>query len=149
MHRRNPEKWPLSSSLLQYFCRPRLAIFEILNIIEFFSQYLHESYWADQILAQDQWLERSLPGNQRGPIQIIRKWAPGEATIRLDTVPPRLSEMFSFQAFTIRKSAYSYEDLRTVDNNTYHTFREAAKAIKLFENKNEGTQATQEPVENL
>jgi hypothetical protein len=65
---------------------------------------------------------------------------------RLIFISPRKGELFYLRALLVHKSAYSYEDLRTIDGVTYQTFQEAATQLGLFENINKAECCLQEAI---
>jgi hypothetical protein len=126
MHRTNGAA-SQSSQLLQYFARPLDTHFQEMTYTEFFSQYRHEAIVNSSRRSShaQEWLERPLPGEASSRRRIIRRSA-GDIVTRIDTIPPRLGELFYLRALLLHRSAYSFTELRTVNGIEYPTFQQAA-----------------------
>ena len=83
-------------------------------------------------------------GNNYIPVMIVKRRVSGRIICRLWTIPPKLEELFYLRILLLHKYGRSFHDIRTIGGIEYPTFQEAAKALDLFENENEGIYALQE-----
>ncbi|KIJ40641.1 hypothetical protein M422DRAFT_109402, partial [Sphaerobolus stellatus SS14] len=132
------------SNLIRYFFRPLDPNFNALLYTEYFQQYVHYPYRLNEDLRDDETLEQIIPGTSAR--HKISKRMTGEIVARLQTIPLTAGETFYLRALLAHRPARSFQDLRTIGNNVYSTFHEAAIAFGLFHDHNEGYYALQEAV---
>lgn len=59
---------------------------------------------------------------------------------------PRTGELFYLRALLLHRPAYSFADIRTINNVLYPTFQEAASALGLFKDDLEGQEIMKEAI---
>lgn len=133
-----------ASTLLRYFVCPLSHQFQDLLYTEYYQQYILYSTKTNQLQSTD-FLEQE---NSKFSQFIVRKRVRNEAIARIITVSPRVGELFYLCALLFHKPAYSFKQLRTVEDKVYPTFQEAAAALGLFENQTEGMEAMKEAVDS-
>jgi hypothetical protein len=62
-------------------------------------------------------------------------------------VYPRHGDVFYLRAILLHRSAHNWIDLQTVNGVTYGSYQEAARALGLFDNRDEGIMAFEELLE--
>jgi 7-cyano-7-deazaguanine synthase in queuosine biosynthesis len=79
------------------------------------------------------------------PRMRIRFYKDGHITVsRLQMVCPCHGDVFYLRALLLHRSAQSWADTRTVEGVVYPTHQEAARAMGLFDNRDEGVMAFEE-----
>lgn len=135
-----------ASLLIRYFHRPNILQFKDLTYIQYFQQYLLYNWNSQVPLLDDEYLEQEMPGAQRRKVCPRRM---GRKIARLQTLSPTTGEVFYLRCLLGHVPAFSFEDLRTVNDVIYNTYHEAAIQRGLFSDVNEGYYALQEAVASL
>jgi hypothetical protein len=79
------------------------------------------------------------------PRMRIRFYEEGHITVsRIQMVYTRHGDVFYLRALLLHRSARDWVDIRTVDGVTYPTHQDAARAMGLFDNRDEGIMAFEE-----
>lgn len=79
------------------------------------------------------------------PRMRIRFYKPGHVGVcRIQMVYPRHGDVFYLRILLLHRSAHDWVDIRTVDGVIYGTYQEAARAMGLFDNRDEGIMAFEE-----
>jgi hypothetical protein len=131
-----------ASSLIRYFHRPLEPSFEHLTYIQYNQDYIAYHYSEDDILADDEFLETTIPNV---PLRKIRKRRHGRANIaRLQTISPSAGELFYLRCLLMHRPARHFRDLRIFESQSFDTFHEAAIHFGLFTNIDEGRYAMEE-----
>jgi len=134
-----------TSLLIRYFNRPRLLEFDNLSYCDFFKDYVLYKWTEGDILPPGHFLEEPIAHSVRHKISPRQV---GTKVSRIQMVSPTAGELFYLRCLLIRRPAYSFEGLRTIDGVLYDTFHEAAVRFGLFTNMNEGHYVLIEAVEN-
>ena len=88
-----------ASSLIRYFNRPPQVIFDMLTYIEYNQQYISYHYVENEILADDEYLETSIPF---ASLRKIRKRRQGRPNIaRIQSISPSSGELFYLRCLLI------------------------------------------------
>jgi hypothetical protein len=116
--------------LVRYLSRPHHPELENLTYVEFGSKCRLEKYNPDQPMHPLHILEDEFPGRPR----------------RIQMVHPRHGDVFYLRALLLHRSARDWTDMRTINGITYGTYQEAARAMGLFYNRDEGIMAFEELV---
>jgi hypothetical protein len=122
--------------------RPRHLKLDNMTYIEFGSKCRLEKHEPDKPMHPLQILEDEHPGRPR---MRIRFYQPEHVGVcRIQMVYPRHGDVFYLRALLLHRSARDWIDLRTVDRTPYGTYQEAARALGLFDNRDEGIVAFEE-----
>ena len=78
--------------------------------------------------------------------RVVRRRTQEPIVTRLQTVPMRSKELFYLRALLHVRSAFSFQDLRTVRGHCYRTYQEAATALGLFQDVHEAAYALNEAI---
>lgn len=139
------------SQLLQYFARSSSSLFDNLTYSEYFTHYLFISFSCFDIHKYPQfWYEDySRPDLQGLNIysHIVIPRSHNKIICQLRTIPPKVGELYYLRILLLHKSSRSYKQIRTIHDIEYPTFQEAAKALGLFNDKNEATLALEEGIQ--
>jgi hypothetical protein len=128
--------------LVRYMTRPRHPDLDNLTYVEFGSKCRLEKHEPDKVMHRLQVLEDVHPGHPR---MRIRFYEPGHVGVsRIQMVYPRHGDVFYLRALLLHRSAGSWIDLRTINGMVYGTYQEAARAMGLFDNRDEGIMAFEE-----
>jgi hypothetical protein len=76
---------------------------------------------------------------------LIRRQPGSRVVTRIQSIPPRIGELFYLRALLQHRPAYGFTDLRTVRGRVYTTYQKAAAVLGLFQDKTESEHALQEP----
>ncbi|XP_065203965.1 uncharacterized protein LOC135834055 [Planococcus citri] len=112
------------SKLELYFSRPRSVEFENLTYLEFYEQYRLSE-------------KRDFESKKKKFVKRVR----GEVVARMYWLSPTLGEIYYLRMLLGKFPAYSYEDLKKVDEVSLDTFQKAAYAKGLLSDVNEYEQA--------
>ena len=124
-----------TSLLIRYFNRPPHATFSSLKYCEYFELYVLYK-WQDGDSVQDnEFLENTIHGCTRN--KVSRRQATTKVS-RLRMISPTAGKLFYIRCLLTRQAARSFPQLRTVDSVVYSSFHEAALALGLFSDENEG-----------
>jgi len=147
MKQRRGHEQSFMSDLLWYFRRPREPTFNDLTYTDFYAQYYFETRRMDRPLGPDQWficdtqtrygLRRKILIRRQGGVKIVT---------RIQSIPPRIGELFYIRVLLQHRPAFGFADLRTIHNRLYSTYQEAATALGLFEDESEAFRAMREAV---
>lgn len=131
--------------LIRYLARPQHPDLDNLTYVEFGSKCRLEKHNPDKDMHPLDVLEDFYPDRPR---MRIRFYQPGHAGVcRIQMVYPRHGDVFYLRALLLHRSARDWVDLRTVEGVTYGSYQEAARAMGLFDNRNEGIMAFEELLE--
>jgi hypothetical protein len=122
--------------------RPTHPELDNLTYVEFGSKCRLEKHEPDKDMHPLQILEDEYPGRPR---MRIRFYQPEHIGIcRIQMVYPRHGDVFYLRALLLHRSARNWIDLRTINGVVYSTYQEAARAMGLFDNRDEGIMAFEE-----
>jgi hypothetical protein len=131
--------------LIRYLARPKHPDLDNLTYVEFGSKCRLETHDSNKKMHELDVLEDEYPDR---PCMRIRFYQPGHISIcRIQMVYPRHGDVFYLRAILLHRSAHDWIDLRTVDGVTYGSYQEAARALGLFDNRDEGIMAFEELLE--
>jgi hypothetical protein len=124
--------------LVQSLSRPRHPLLDDLTYVEFGSQCRLEKHDPNEEMHPLQVLEDEYPNRPR---MRIRFYKPGHVGVcRIQMVYPR----HGLRMLLLHRSAHDWVDIRTIDGVGYGTYQEAAQAMGLFDNRDEGRMAFEE-----
>jgi hypothetical protein len=128
--------------LVRYMDRPRHPRLDNMTYLDFGSQCrLIKHIPTDDMHALDV-LEDEYPTRPRMRIRFYKE---GHITVsRLQMVYPRHGDVFYLRALLLHRSAQGWTDIRTDDGVVCPTHQEAARAMGLFDNRDEGVMAFEE-----
>lgn len=130
--------------LVRYMTRPRHPRLDTMTYLEFGAQCRLVTHDPEKELHELEVLENEIPGHPR---MRIRFYQDGHVGIsRIQMVYPRHGDVFYLRALLLHKSARDWIDIRTINGITYPTHQEAARALGLFDDQNEGIMAFEELV---
>jgi hypothetical protein len=122
--------------------RPHHPDLDDLTYVEFGAKCRLEKHDPDKEMHPLQILEDEYPGRPR---MRIRFYQPGHIAVsRIQMVYPRHGDVFYLRALLLHRSARDWVDMRTINGVVYGTYQEAARAMGLFDNRNEGIMAFEE-----
>jgi hypothetical protein len=124
--------------LMRYFDRPDDPRLRNMTYVEFGERCRFVKHDPRKPMGCFDILERLIPGR---PQQRIRLRAQGDVVARIVMVYAHHGDVYYLRAILMHKAANSFEDARTVNHVIYLTFQEAAVAMGLFSDNNEGTVA--------
>jgi hypothetical protein len=102
---------------------------------------------SQRYLEHKQWFIGTVQSNGQLRAKILCKRArQSKIVTRIRTIPPRIGELFYMRTLLQHRSAYNFQELRTVHGRVYPTYQEAATALGLFENVSEAAHAIEEAV---
>ena len=128
--------------LVRYLSRPCHPLLDDLTYVEFGSQCRLEKHDPNEEMHPLQVLEDEYPNRPR---MRIRFYKPGHVTVcRIQMVYPRHGDVFFLRVLLLHRSAHDWVDIRTIDGVVYGTYQEAAQAMGLFDNRDEGIMAFEE-----
>lgn len=131
--------------LVRYLARPKHPDLDNLTYVEFGSKCRLESHDPNKEMHDLDVLEDLYPDR---PQMRIRFYQPGHVGVcRIQMVYPRHGDVFYLRALLLHRKARDWVDIRTVDGKIYGTYQEAARALGLFDNTDEGIMAFKELVE--
>jgi hypothetical protein len=128
--------------LVRYMARPRHPDLDNLTYIEFGSKCRLEKHVPTQEMHPLQILETEYPTRPRMRIRFYKETHVG--ICRIQMVYPRHGDVFYLRTLLLHRSALDWTDIRTVDGVIYATHQEAARALGLFDNREEGLMAFEE-----
>jgi hypothetical protein len=132
--------------LVRYMARPRHPDLDSMTYVEFGSKCRLEKHDPGVEMHPLQVLEDEHPGRPR---MRIRFYGQGHIGVcRIQMVYPRHGDVFYLRALLLHRSARDWTDLRTIDGVTHGTYQEAARAMGLFDNRDEGIMAFEELLES-
>ena len=122
------------SKLDRYFGRPEGAQFDGLRYVEYYEQFTVTvgTRKASSARNTDTWTD-SIPIPQQGT---VRKRSL-QHICRIDTKRLQSGELWYLRLLLQHRAARSYEELKTVDNTTNHSFSECARALGLMKDRTE------------
>jgi hypothetical protein len=125
-----------------------LRTFNDLTYAEYWTLFRSEKFQPEHDANLLYFRERTL---QPGPpcIHVILRSESRRHLARLHSARPSDGERFYLRRLLQVRSAYSYDDLKTVDGVLHPTFQEAAKAFGLFNDEAEAEYAMHEAVSQL
>jgi PIF1-like helicase len=123
-------------------------VFSNLTYTKFYAQYYFESRELHRPLGPNQWSICNVRG-RRGLLRkvLIQRQAGSKVVTRIQSIPPKIGELFYVRVLLQHRPAFSFEDLRTIHNRLYATYQEAAIALGLFEDESEAVRAMREAIE--
>ena len=124
-----------TSLLIRYFNRPSVPLFLNVKYCEYFKEYVLYKWQEGEPLQAHEFLEEPIVGCTRNKVVPRRV---GAKVSRLKMVSPTAGELFYIRCLLARHAASSFADLRTIDGITHPSFHEAALALGLFNDENEG-----------
>ena len=132
------------SSLLHYFHRPKLPLFDDILYTEYFEQYCFYSLnqGAVRNIDDEEYMEEPIQGKARQRVQPRRRNT--GLIARIQTVSPMAGELFYLRCLLLHRPARNFRDLRKFDDKVYNTFHEAAIHCGLFQTEDEGWYAMNE-----
>ena len=120
------------SPLQRYFLRPAYEPFLSMT----YTQYYEKCTFSSVIGTEENvHLEVEHVGAQRRQVKFRQR---GVVVSRLQMLYPSAGEVFYLRLLLAHRSASSFEDIRTVDDHLFLTFQEAAIAIGIFIDSQEG-----------
>ncbi|THH06394.1 hypothetical protein EW146_g9626 [Bondarzewia mesenterica] len=142
--RRTDESETSSTSFLhRYFLRP--SCLAHYRYEQFYEQFVLYPFHGEP-LRDHEYLEISQDGVHR---KKIAKRSRGIKVARIRTVPFNAGDVFYLRLILLHTPARSFVDARTVHTVTYTMFYDAAKALLLVHDDNEGFLALDEAVRSL
>lgn len=154
--RRNGTNANSLSLLERYFLRPcgtfalrdgSTQSFDDLTYSQYFSFFRLEKYSHENVNRPRYYLESS---SAAGTFQMHAVLRLQQAHItRLQQARPSEGERYYLRALLMNRTARSFTDLLTVDGIQHDVFQDAAVALGLFANENEGDLALQEAITYL
>ncbi len=105
-------------------------------------------YDASKATQAHYYLERD-PGDGITRMHVIRRQASNHHVCRLQPARPSEGERFYLRAILQHRAVMSFEDAYTVDGTRYETFQDAANALGLFADDDEGELALLEAITTL
>lgn len=142
------------SLLDRYFHRP-IGAFQLREQPQDFSELTYTQYYSLFRLQKFDTRNEGRSGyfpeqSHDGPAQHVILRSSGRRHLsRIENVRPSEGERFYLRTLLQHRPALSFEDLRTIDGTEYNTFQEAATALGLFADQNEGIYALKEAIETL
>ncbi|KAJ7303427.1 hypothetical protein DFH08DRAFT_722225, partial [Mycena albidolilacea] len=131
--------------LVRYLARPRHPELDNMSYIEFGEKCRLEKHRLDEDMHPLQVLEDEYPGRPR---MRIRFYQPEHVGVcRIQMVYPRHGDVFYLRALLLHQSARDWVGLRAVNGIVYGTYQEAARALGLFDNRDEGVMTFEELLE--
>lgn len=131
--------------LVRYLARPRHPELDNMTYIEFGEKCRLEQHKPDEDMHPLQVLEDEYPGRPR---MRIRFYQPEHVGVcRIQMVYPRHGDVFYLRALLLHQRARDWVGLRTVNGIVYGTYQEAARALGLFDNRDEGIMTFEELLE--
>jgi hypothetical protein len=128
--------------LVRYMDRPRHPRLDNMTYLDFGSQCRLIKHIPTDDMHPLDILEDEYPTRPRMRIRFYKE---GHITVsRLQMVYPRHGDVFYLRALLLHRSAQGWTDIRTVDGVVYPTHQEAARAMGLFDNRDEGVMAFEE-----
>lgn len=124
-----------TSLLIRYFNRPADVAFSTLKYCEYFELYVLYKWREGDGLEHNEFLEHVIRGCTRN--KVSRRQATTKVS-RLRMISPTAGELFYVRCLLTRQAARSFTELRTVDGVIHSSFHEAALALGLFSDENEG-----------
>jgi hypothetical protein len=121
--------------LMRYFDRPDDPRLRNMTYVEFGERCRLVKHDPTKPMGRFDILERLIPGR---PQQRIRLRAQGDVVARIVMVYAHHGDVYYLRAILMHKAASGFEDARTVNHVIYLTFQEAAVAMGLFSDNNEG-----------
>lgn len=122
--------------------RPQHPDLDNMTYVEFGSMCRLEKHDPDKDLHPLQILEDEFPGRPR---MRIRFYQPEHVGVcRIQMVYPRHGDVFYLRALLLHRSSRNWVDMRTIEGVVYGTYQEAARAMGLFDNRDEGIMAFEE-----
>jgi len=154
-HRRTTNSSSMSS-LNHYFCRPahyfthqhQRLNFSQLTYTDYFSLFCLAKFDPNYSLRPNYNLEQPNPYGQP-PMHVILRSQSRPHLSRIHDIPPSHSEQFYLRTILQHRPATSFEGARTVDNNIYDSYQEAATEMGLFATQKEAEYALLEGIQTL
>jgi hypothetical protein len=128
--------------LVRYMARPRHPGLDNLTYIEFGSRCRLVKHDPTKQMHILEILEDEYPTRPRMRIRFYQDSHVGIS--RLQMVYPRHGDVFYLRALLLHRSALNWTDIRTINGRVYPTHQEAARAMGLFDNRDEGIMAFEE-----
>ncbi|KAJ7362946.1 hypothetical protein DFH08DRAFT_1025440, partial [Mycena albidolilacea] len=132
--------------LVRYLARPRHPELDNMTYVEFGSKCRLEKHDPDVDLHPLQVLEDEYPERPRMRIRFYNLNHVG--VCRIQMVYPRHGDVFYLRALLLHRTARDWIDLRTINGVVHGTYQEAARAMGLFDNRDEGIMAFEELLES-
>jgi hypothetical protein len=124
-----------TSLLIRYFNRPLAPQFESVKYADYFKDYVLYKWTETGVLQADEHLEEVIRGCTRNKVSPRRV---GSKVARLRVISPTAGELFYLRCLLCRLAARSFAQLHTIDGVVHDSYHEAAIALGLFSNENEG-----------
>jgi hypothetical protein len=132
-----------ASLLMRYLDRPIDPRLRDLTYIQFYEKCSLATLRQGADAAEDELLELLIPGRPRMRIAFRRD----EGTARVVVVYPRHGDVFYLRCILMHRPAASWDDARTHGGILYPTYQEAARAMGLFNDTDEGELAFKELID--
>jgi hypothetical protein len=109
--------------------------FDSVKYADYFKDYVLYKWTETGVLQADEHLEEVIRGCTQNKVSPRRV---GSKVARLHVISPTAGELFYLRCLLCRLAARSFAQLHTIDGVVYDSYHEAAIALGLFSNENEG-----------